>query len=309
MIRSSFLAGLYLLLLVASPAIAADAEQAPIVYHTLHYASGEIALGEIATIALPEGFVALTDNKEINHVLEEDWGNFPEPDATWLALVFPPAGPDDTPEAAEDPTLRAYGVLMSYDKMGYVLDKDAGDIDYAELLRNMQKHSEEMNEAYDEAGYRRSEITGWAVEPRYDNERKILEWAKSIRFYWPDKPNEASETLNYDALALGRYGSINLMGIAGPSDLDALRVAMPKLAAATTFHEGYRYQDFNPVTDEVSATTFAALAAGGALAQKAGLFALLAKNTKLVFVAIFAGIAYVWERLRKKTLPADTREP
>jgi uncharacterized membrane-anchored protein len=97
-------------------------------------------------------------------------------------------------------------------------------------------------------GYESIAIIGWAAQPYYDKQKKVLHWAKEIKNY----------------------------------------------------ADGNKYADFNPDIDDVAAWTIGGLVAGKVLA-KAGIFALLLKNIKLIALAIGGLGTAAWRWYKKKT--------
>jgi uncharacterized membrane-anchored protein len=209
-----------------------------------------------ATIHVKDGFHYL-DAKDAQRVLEELWGN--PPDDSVLGLLVP----DDVGLVGEG----SWAVALTYSDDGYVSDADANAIDYAELLKDMQKQTADANEWRKQEGYGRLDLVGWATPPRYDAASKKLHWAKELAF-------EGSEqhTLNYDVRVLGRGGYLSMNAIADLGDLDRVKSGMEKVMSMTAFNEGQRYADFDSSSDKVAGYGLAALV-GGAVAAKTGFFA------------------------------------
>lgn len=95
-------------------------------------------------------------------------------------------------------------------------DEDAADIDYDELLEEMQDDIRDANPDREAAGYGTIELLGWAEAPHYDATSKKLYWAKELRFDGSDET-----TLNYEIRALGRRGILTMTFIAAGSQLAA----------------------------------------------------------------------------------------
>lgn len=260
---------------------------------SLSYQTGRIELpGGIAILDMPEGYWYI-DPADAQRLLTEGWGNPPDGIDT-LGMVLP--------EGINPLSYEGWGVVIEYAEDGYVSDDDAADIDYAEMLSDLQEATEEENTARVEAGYGAMHLVGWAEQPRYEAEAHKLYWAKELSF-----DGESENTLNYNVRVLGRKGMIVMNAVGGMSQLPAIRLNMQDILAFTNFNDGFRYQDFDPQVDEVAAYGIGALVAGK-LAAKAGLFAklgvlLLAMKKFLIFILI--GIAALVKRLvsRTKTLP------
>jgi uncharacterized membrane-anchored protein len=252
---------------------------------SLNYQTGMIGLtGANATLNVPPGFGYL-DPMQAKKVLEEYWGN---PPAETLGLLVPDSG----------------GVLqegswvfeLTYDAIGFVEDGDAQDINYDDLLVEMKKDVDAENKMRSEQGYPTVDLIGWASPPYYDTENKVLHWAKDFRFQEMDV-----NTLNYNVRILGRKGVLVVNAIASTPQLELIKGTIPAIMNHVKFDNGFQYADFDSNVDEVAAYTIGGLVAGKVLA-KAGLFAVLAKFGKLIFIGIAAAGAGIWRwfRGRKK---------
>ena len=227
---------------------------------SLKFERGDFHIDEAgATLRVGAGFRYL-DAPDARRVLEEFWGN-PEDD-TVLGMVVP-----ETPGLMD---AGSWAVVVTYSDDGYISDEDAAEIDYAEIMSEMQEQSHASNEARREAGYPTVEMIGWATPPRYDAASKKIHWAKELAFEGND-----GHTVNYDIRVLGRSGYLSLNAIGDMADLTAMESGLQRVIAFTDFDEGRRYADHNPATDKVATYGLAALV-GGAIATKAGLFTKLA---------------------------------
>lgn len=258
----------------------ASAEESAVSYPALppdmlRYQTGQIELPSgVATLSLAAGDRYL-DPQETSKLLVL-WGNPPH-EHTEGAIV--PAGVD--PLGAS-----GWAVILTYEADGHVSDEDAEDVDYGELLAQMQEFTNEANGARAQEGYGAVELRGWAVPPSYDREAKKLLWAKELHF-----EGEDATTLNYDVRVLGREGVLSMNAVASMSELADVQAGMQTLAALVDFNPGQRYADFDPRTDDIATYGIAALVAGG-LAAKSGLLAklgvLLASSWKLIAVGVVA---------------------
>ncbi|HSX88664.1 MAG TPA: DUF2167 domain-containing protein [Pseudomonas sp.] len=246
---------------------------------SLNFQTGKVVLGDnLASLNLPENLVFL-DGNDANRVLVDAWGNPPTDEAP-LGMILP-AG--ISPLAEE-----SWAVTVEFEESGFVSDEDAADIDYAEMLEQLQEETVESNAWRAENGYEPIELLGWAAQPHYDEQGKKLHWAKELRFGDSD-----INTLNYNIRVLGRKGVLVLNFIANMDQLPEIQANVPAVLAMTEFNDGNRYADFNPDIDQVAAYGIGALIAGK-LAAKAGLFAtilLLLKKFWLVPVLLFGWLA------------------
>jgi len=253
---------------------------------SLHFQHGKIVLGDnLATLDLPEQFVYL-NGADAELVLTKGWGNPPSEPSLGMIL---PAGV--SPLADE-----SWAVTVEYEENGYVEDGDAADIDYTEMLGDMQKDILDGNQQRVEEGYDKIQLIGWASQPHYDAAAKKLYWAKELKFGDADY-----NTLNYNIRVLGRKGVLVLNFIANMDQLPTIEKNLPSVLAMTEFNGGSRYADFDPDLDQVAAYGLGALVAGN-VAAKFGFFAaalLLLKKFGVVLVAAAAGLFKVFSRKKK----------
>lgn len=248
---------------------------------SLAFRDGEIAVPEAhARLKLGEGFLYL-EKADARRVLEDFWGN--PADDTVLGMLVPASDPLGTDHS--------WAVILTWSDDGHVSDADAAEIDYTQLLADMQQETRDAAPALKEAGYPTAELVGWAQPPRYDAVGKRLHWAKHLQFEGQD-----GGTLNYDIRVLGREGYLSMNAVADVADLERVNAGMAEVLSMAEFDEGQRYADFNEDTDKTAAYGLAALVGGG-LAAKSGLLAklglLLAKGWKLVFLAGIGIVALV----------------
>ncbi len=258
------------------------------VHQTFEFQKGTVTIGdELATIEVPEGFKYL-DPEQSNRVLADLWGNPPSEN---LGMLFP----DSIMPLSENFT---YAIEISYAEEGYIDDEDAEDIDYSELLEEMQSDVKEENVERKKLGYPTYQLVGWAQEPYYDANTKKLFWAKEIKF-----DEEEGHTLNYNFRILGRKGYLVLNAIGNIEILPLVNDDSEKILASVSFNDGSRYADFDPELDKVAAYGIGGLVAGKILA-KAGIFAILAKFGKFIIV----GIVGIFAMLRKKIFGGGAKE-
>ncbi len=263
-----------------APAAAGDSVQAFV--DSLKFQDGQVTLTAArATLNLPRSLRYL-DGADAERVLTDLWGNPPGSDAIGMLV------PADISLADGE---RSWAIVLQYEEEGYVSDEDAQEIDYTEMMQEMQASAADNNEARKQQGYGAVDIVGWAEPPRYDAGTHKLHWAKELAF-----EGQGEHTLNYDVRVLGRHGVLVMQAVAGIGQLSQIKPGMSEALAAVDFNEGARYADFNPATDKAAEYGLAALVAGG-IAAKTGLWAkllaLLIAGKKLVIAAVvllFAGI-------------------
>ncbi|MDD1507926.1 DUF2167 domain-containing protein [Pseudomonas sp. CNPSo 3701] len=252
---------------------------------SLNFRSGKVVLGgNLATLNLPDNMVFL-DGDDAERVLVQAWGNPPD-EKPPLGMILPKGV---SPLAEE-----SWAVTVEYEESGYVSDEDAADIDYNDMLKDLQESAKEDNKWRAENGYEPVSIVGWASAPHYDAEGKKLHWAKEVKFGDSDE-----HTLNYNIRVLGRKGVLVLNFIAGMHQLPQIEQNVPAVLAMTDFNDGNRYADFNPDLDKVAAYGLGALIAGKA-AAKVGLFAAALVLLKKLWILPVLLIGWVWRRITGK---------
>ena len=244
---------------------------------TMKYESGKITFPSgHATLNVPKGFKFI-NAKQAQFVLEELWGN-PKDDTVLGVLV-----PDGRGVTYSD----SWIFVINYNEDGFVEDDDASDIDYDEMLVQLKEDTKAENEERKAQGFSTAELVGWASKPFYDNDLKVLHWAKEIKFNG-DKIN----TLNYDLRVLGRKGMYKVSAVAGMDNLKDVKASIPNILQSIKFDKGYTYADFDSNTDNVAAWTIGGLVAGKVLA-KVGFFALIAKFGKVIVLAVIGAFAAI----------------
>lgn len=233
------------------------------------------------TLNVPDGFVFL-DPQCSRHLLVDYWDN-PEDrlEGVLGTMIKADAGIYDNVETA---------YIVSYDNCGYVSDEDAAGIDYNALLKDIQDGLEEENKSNPTG--EKWELIGWGWQPAYDNQKKVLAWS---RHYIID---DEREIINYDVRVLGKAGFVVITAVASPDAKDQLIADNEAIVNSVKYDKGYMYSDFNPKTDHVAEWTIGSLIAGKVLA-KAGIWAILAKFSKLIVIAVIAFIVAIRKKIAR----------
>jgi uncharacterized membrane-anchored protein len=257
---------------------------------SLELRSGDVTLGnDLAVLHVPPSF-RFTGAQGAERVLQA-WGNPPGSDA--LGMLFP----------AEMSPLdeKSWGVVVSYVEEGHVEDDDAEDIDFDDLLEQMQEETEAANAERKKTNFGTVHLVKWAEPPHYDAATHKLYWAKALDF-----EGNSEHTLNYAIRVLGRKGVLEFNAVSEIKRLPEIRTKMKDVLGFAEFKQGSRYADFDPDLDEVAAYGIGGLIAGK-LALKAGLFkgliALLVAGKKFLVVGVIALGALgkaLWSRRRAK---------
>jgi uncharacterized membrane-anchored protein len=269
-------------------------QEAEVIVAGLKFQEGEIGLKNgLATVRVPDGLRFL-NGSDAQTVLVKLWGNPPMSEP--LGLLMPASAGPLNPEA--------WAVIVTYEEEGYVKDQDAEKIDYADLLKQMQKDAREANKERAKQGYSTVELVGWAAPPRYDKTVHKLYWAKRLKFSDND-----DDTLNYNIRILGRRGVLNVNAVAAMSQLPEIERSAPQILAAVDFNPGNRYADFSEASgDKVASYGIAALVAGGVAAKLGlfkGLWIFLLGAKKFVIIGVVALAAWLRKLFGKNKAAAE----
>lgn len=258
--------------------------------------SGRVSLGDgLATIDVGEDLRFLGP-ADANRVIQA-WQNPPMPNTLGMLI------PTDRSLFSE----ANWAVVLTFVEDGWVDDEDAEDLDYDEILEEIQDGAEAENETRAEMGLPSMRVVGWAEPPSYDASTHRLYWARELETNYDGL---ILSNLNYSTRVLGRRGVLELNAVAGMDMLPEIRGQMQDVLSRVHFESGHRYEDFNPDMDEVAAYGIGALILGK-FAGKAGVFAMigvfLLKAKKLLFLAFFGVAAFV-RRLRGGSAPETPDE-
>ncbi|HEX8270143.1 MAG TPA: DUF2167 domain-containing protein [Flavobacterium sp.] len=258
---------------------------------SMNYQTGTIDLAAgNATLTVPKGFQFL-DAKQTQYVLTELWGN-PE-DTTVLGAILPENGGvtyDDS-----------WMFIINYEDMGYVADDDAADINYDELLEEIQGDMKAESDERVAAGFETVSLVGWASKPYYDDKLKVLHWAKELKF-----GETETNTLNYDLRVLGRKGVFRISAVSDINSLPDVKKSIPAIVQSVKYKDDFTYADFDSNSDNVAAWTIGGLVAGKVLA-KVGFFAIILKFGKFIFFGLVAAFAAFKKFFNKKDNHEVTR--
>ncbi|WP_226648610.1 DUF2167 domain-containing protein [Microbulbifer variabilis] len=257
------------------------------IWDSLDRQTGVINLPEApASLKVSEEFYYLNP-KDAEKVLVDVWGN--PPGQKVLGMIFPA---DATPFDEN-----SWAVTIEYEEDGYVSDEDAKDINYNDLLKQMQSDTAQASKDRVRNGYEPIALVGWAAQPYYDTDAHKLHWAKELKF-----GDMETNTLNYNIRVLGREGVLVLNYIANMDQKTVIQDNLSSVLALAEFDQGHTYGDFNPEIDKVAAYGIGALITGKVLA-KTGLFAAAIILLKKFWVFLAVGVVAMFKALfsRKKS--------
>src|SRR5262245_33966368 len=227
------------------------------------------AIGNFATVALPEGWRYLPGKKGQDFLT--GFGNPPNPNVVGVAVH------------AE----HQFFVVYFYNDEGHVKDDDVANLDFDAMLRDMQAGAREGNKERERQKLATVELRGWAERPHYDAADKKLYYAERLKF-----SDGEGETLNYFVRVLGRSGVLEMNAVGDMGQLAQIAQGSKELLAATQFVAGKTYQDFDPAYDKIAAYGIGGLIAGKLL-LKVGLLAGLLKFLGVLWKPIAIGVVAV----------------
>ncbi|MGH6683098.1 MAG: DUF2167 domain-containing protein [Pseudolabrys sp.] len=258
----------------------AQSSAAQQVLKSLNYRHGHIDIHQgTASLDLPAGY-AYFDPADTETFLTKIYNNPPSangPDTDGMVI----------PEGVDPMSDDGFAVVINYDPAGHISDDDASSIDFNDLLKTMQKKTEEDNAERQKAGYESVQLVSWAEPPHYDSSAKIVYWAERLKF-----GNSQTDTLNYKIRVLGREGVLQLNVVDSIDHLDRISKLSPALLTMASFNAGKTYADFKSGSDHMAEYGIAGLIAGGVL-LKAGFFKVLLGALAVLWKPIAVGVAAV----------------
>jgi uncharacterized membrane-anchored protein len=190
-------------------------------------------------------------------------------------------------------------VLVEYEDVGYVSDKDADQLDANELFASYQQGNNQQNIRRKEMGIGELFLDGWSEMPRYDKTAHHLVWGLKGH-------SDSGQVINSFTRILGRNGYMSVNLIDSPDKIEASKQATAGLFAATRFTAGFTYAD-HAEGDKSSGMGLRALVLGGTglavmKVAKTGLLIKLLLVFKKVWWLVIVGIGGLFKLLlgRKK---------
>ncbi len=185
-------------------------------------------LGANAEIDIPPGF-SFVSGQEAVTVLK--MMNNPAPAS--LAGILAPAS-------------RRYLVVFEYSPVGYVKNATRQKINAAAVLKHLAGSSKREN------GAATINSVDWQIEPKYDRQQNLLEWAILAQ-------TASTKTVNHVVRLLGREGMLDAIAVQSASSSE--EVPLKQLVSGIAFKPGYSYVDYQE-GDKLSERNLAELIAG-----------------------------------------------
>lgn len=207
---------------------------------TFNFSTGNIILEDgLATLNIPTGFIYL--NRQESQLVLRKIGSLPLPDSLgkkFLGVLF---------EKREKALFTSPIFWIYYEKIGFVNDELAGEIDFQKLLKLQQKEYNDISNIRQVDGLSTVELVGWAIDPVYDKKSKTLYWGEEMQIGEYDWNN-----VNFHIYILGRKGMLTLHSYGRTENLPLIQSQLIDILGSIHFNEGYRYQDFDPDIDLVA---------------------------------------------------------
>ncbi|MBC9931888.1 DUF2167 domain-containing protein [Chitinophaga qingshengii] len=249
------------------------------------YQTGKVVLDNGTVLVIPEGYRFL--NAAQGRMLVEGlWGNPRNPG--FLGVLLPNAQDDDL-----------FGVEISEDESGYLSQPEARELNYTNLMQEMQQHLLVENQWRDGKGLCTVDYMYWALPPGYHETDNTLHLPRVLQL------GSTNAILNYEVRMLTRTGAFSLTAIAKTGQLNRVRSLMSALVGQVHIPIGQRYRDFNPHTDQMAAWTERVLRMGTVL--DAGYFFQWLLDTWL-FVAVSLMMVlfiYVMQYIHRRREPKE----
>lgn len=208
---------------------------------------------------------------------------------TVLKIMNNPAPP--TLAGILTPASRKYFIVLEYNSVGYVKNASRQKVNPLAVLKFLRAEATKGNN-----GATAINSIAWEIEPKYDRQQNLLEWAILAA-------TDSSKTVNHVVRLLGREGVLDAIAVQSADATE--EVPLKQLMAGISFKPGYTYADYQE-GDKLSEKNLAELIAGESSPE---LKTASSENLAYaigggVMVLLGAGILVV---RRKKSIPAHTR--
>lgn len=205
--------------------------------HSLIYKKGIISLDSgNAVLTVPDSYKFLSRSQSI-FVLTKIYGN--PLDSSVIGMLIP----NDKGILDQD----GWVFTISYKDIGYINEINVNEINYEVLLNDLNKEIIEVNKSRLHQGFSSVQLIGWASQPLFDKNRKILQWATEVNF-----GKDSLNTLNYSIRILGKKGVYILNAVASMKQLPAVKSTINDVIGSIQFIDGYKYSEFKQGIDKIS---------------------------------------------------------
>jgi uncharacterized membrane-anchored protein len=238
------------------------------------------ALGEIAKIEVPSGYV-FADGNDTRLLMEY--------------MHNPTSGAELGFIASTDSD---WFVVFQFEETGYIKDDEKDSLDAGAMLKAIKKGNDEANKERIKRGWSPLKIIGWQQTPRYNSVTNNLEWAIQGEA-------EGHQVINWHTRLLGRKGVMRVTLVTDPEQVQTTLPHYESLIGGFDYNPGNRYAEYRQ-GDKIAKYGLSALIVGGAAAAaaKSGLLKYLWKG---FIVLVLAAVGFVKKLFgRKKEYRAQT---
>lgn len=156
----------------------------------------KVDLGKMATVELDSSLLFL----DAANTAKASEMNHDKPSGKEIGSIFPK---DEN---------QNWEVVFEYDELGHIKDDEKEDIDADAILDSYKKGTEESNKEKAESD--RLYVTGWDVEPFYNEATHNLTWSMLA------EDGNKEKLINYNVRLLTRQGYISAILVSDPAHLD-----------------------------------------------------------------------------------------
>jgi uncharacterized membrane-anchored protein len=233
------------------------------------------------------------DAEETARIMIKDWGN-----PASHVMEQNPLGmivDQSFPQGAR------WGIVITASHDGHVPDKDAAWMDENNLLQILRKEYLKMNKQRKASGAAPVTSVDWALEPQYNAADHHITWAKQLGF-----GKDGTRTLNYAVRILGRENAIHMNAVGPMDQLDSITTSMQSIVAGSSFDDGYRYEDFNPLYHRTADYGLKGLVAGQPqlrISRLQNLWQHLLGPSNLMMAGLFGFVVMLVRWLTRRRLP------
>ena len=197
-------------------------------------------------------------------------------------------------------------IVFEYLPIGYVKDDEKDSIDSDAILKAIKKGTENANKIREKRGFAPLIIKGWQNKPYYDDVTHNLTWTLLAE-------ESGAELVNHNVRILGRHGYISLVLVTDVETLSTCKPQLDEIVSNISYKQGKSYAEYVQ-GDKIAKYGLTALIAGGAAATatKFGLFKILAKAWKVIFIAVIGFFAALKRKIKSifsGKQSADVYEP
>lgn len=214
----------------------------------LEFKTGQLLLanGKIR-MTVPDDFQFI-EGEQARFILEDLWGNYSDGEVCGMLVK---KGFKVTR------LINDFSFVISYSDIGHVQDKEDRELNHNDLLATLRQNMELSNERRIANGVNTMQVEKWALVPYYDDYKKAVYWANSIKVNGTDE-----EILNYNLRLLGRTGVIKINAVATMDQFPAIKQILPQIISQVRFPDGQQYADYKDGDDRKSDQSIRELIAG-----------------------------------------------